>query len=149
MVQTDLELSGIKKCMRGDTTTLYWRLGNPVLRRRRNRNASGSNWKRTPGRERAVNKFTASKRLLTGFLLVLGEHSPWRRAARLFGRNGQTGENFFFSRNYACIAADGSGVEDFRHFKLSEGRLPLPAGHPALPRGKHLHAGMGRAGGPA
>ena len=128
MVQTDLELSGIKKCMRGDTTTLYWRLGTPVLRRRRNRNASGSNWKRTPGRERAVNKFTASKRLLTGFLLVLGEHSPWRRAARLFGRNGQTGENFFFSRNYACIAADGSGVEDFRHFKLSEGRLPLPPG---------------------
>ena len=128
MIRTDLELLNIKKCVHGDTTTLYWRLGNPVLRRRKNRNAAGSDWNRTPGRERAVNKFTATKRLVGSFLFVLGECSSWRRAARLFGRNGQTGENFFFSRVHACIAADGSGVEDFRHFKLAAGRLPLPPG---------------------
>lgn len=128
MIRTDLELLNIKKCMHGDTTTLYWRLGNPVLRRRKNRNAAGSDWNRTPGRERAVNKFTATKRLVSSFLFVLGECSSWRRAARLFGRNGQTGENFFFSRVHAYIAADGSGVEDFCHFKLAAGRLPLPPG---------------------
>lgn len=128
MIQTSLDLLENKKCVRGDTTTLYWRLGTPVIRRRRNRNVSGKKWKRTPKRLLAVNKFTSGKRLIAAFQYVMGALSSWQRAARLYGANGQTGENLFFSRNYGYCAADGSGVEDFRHFKLSEGQLLLPPG---------------------
>ena len=78
-----------EKTVRGTTATLYWRLGNPVIRRRRNRNVSGKKWKRTLGREQAINKFTNGKRLVTEFLLELGEVSSWRRAARLYSKNGR------------------------------------------------------------
>ena len=48
MTRIDLKLLHGKKTVRGITTTLYWRLGNLVIRRRRNRNVSGKKWKRTP-----------------------------------------------------------------------------------------------------
>ena len=127
MTRTDLELLHGKKTVRGTTTTLYWRLGNLVIRRRRNRNVSGKKWKRTPSREQAINKFTNGKRLVTAFLLELGDVSPWRRAARLYGKNGQTGENFFFSRVHGYLPADGK-IQDFAHFRLSEGQLLLSPG---------------------
>lgn len=50
---------------------------------------SGKKWKRTPGREQAINKFTNGKRLVTEFLLELGEVSSWRWAARLYSKNGR------------------------------------------------------------
>lgn len=122
MIRTDLDLINVKKRVHGETTTLYWRLGNPVIRKRRNRNVSGKKWKHTPKRVEAINKFTTGRRLTAAFLLVLGEVSPWRRAARLSGANGQTGENFFFSRNHGYLSADGK-IADFPHFRLSLGRL--------------------------
>ena len=128
MITTELDLLNVKKRVRGATTTLYWRLGTPVIRKSRNRNVSGKKWKRTPKREQAICKFTSGKRLITAFQYVLGALSPWLRAARLYGTCGQTGENLFFSRNHGYFSADGSGVEDFRHFKLSLGQLLLPAG---------------------
>lgn len=138
MIRTDLDLINVKKRVHGETTTLYWRLGNPVIRKRRNRNVSGKKWKHTPKRVEAINKFTTGRRLTAAFLLVLGEVSPWRRAARLFGANGQTGENFFFSREPRV---------SFRRRKNSGfSTLPLVAGtgcylpgYPPLAGGLHGH----------